>query len=387
MHFQTLLVHGHEEPDKTYNAVVPPIYLTTTYRSKKFGEREKFGYSRGNNPTRAYLEGLIAELEGAKHGFAFSSGMAAIAASLAVLKAGDRVMVTKNVYGGTVALLNGFFKDFGLSYELIDTSDLNQLEKAFDENSKAEKIKAVFIETPSNPLLDITDIEAVSRAAKKRGIITIVDNTFLSPYLQRPLELGADIVVESATKFFSGHSDVIAGTAVVNDDGLAGKIGAYQRLAGGIAQPFDIYLLVRGLKTLSVRIDRQVENAGKIVAFLRNNPGIDKIYYPGLAEHPGYAVNQRQSKSPGSMVSFLLNPACNIAVFFDSLRYISPGASLGSVETLIQHPATGSHAAFSPEQRKQAGITDNLIRLSAGIENENDLIEDLEQAIRKSIGS
>jgi cystathionine beta-lyase len=380
MHFQTLLVHGHEEPDKTYNAVIPPIYLTTTYRSEKFGGQEKFGYSRGNNPSRAYLEGFIAELEGAKHGFAFSSGMTAIAASFAVLKSGDKVLVTKNVYGGTVALLNGFFKDFGISYELIDTGDLNVLEKAFDK-----KPKAVFIETPSNPLLDITDIEAVSRAAKKGGIITIVDNTFLSPYLQRPLELGADIVVESATKFFSGHSDVIAGTAATNDDALAGKIGAYQRLAGGIAQPFDIYLLVRGLKTLSVRLDRQVENTGKILEFLQNNPAIDKIYYPGLPEHPGYAVNQRQSKSPGSMLSFLLNPAYNIAAFFDSLHYITPGASLGSVETLIQHPATGSHAAFSPEQRKQAGITDNLIRLSVGIENSRDLIEDMEQAIKKSI--
>jgi cystathionine beta-lyase len=381
MHFQTLLVHGHEDPDKTYNAVIPPIYLTTTYRQEQFGGRERFGYSRGNNPSREYLEGVIAELEGAKHGFAFSSGMTAIAASLAVLKSGDKVLVTKNVYGGTVALLNGFFKDFGLSYELIDTSDLNQLEKAFDE-----KTKAVLIESPSNPLLDISDIAGVSKAAKKRGSITIVDNTFLSPYLQRPLELGADIVVESATKFFSGHSDVIAGTAATNDEALAGKIGAYQRLAGGIAQPFDSYLLVRGLKTLSVRIDRQVENTGKIVEFLRNNPGVDKIYYPGLAEHPGYAVNQRQSKSPGSMLSFLLNPAYNMAVFFDSLRYITPGASLGSVESLIQHPATGSHAAFSPEQRKQAGIRDNLVRLSVGIENSDDLIEDLEQGIRKSKG-
>jgi cystathionine beta-lyase len=381
MRFQTLLVHGHEEPDKTYNAVIPPIYLATTYRSEKFGEQRKFGYSRGNNPSRAYLEGLIAELEGAQHGFAFSSGMTAITASFAVLGSGAKILVTKNVYGGTVALLNGFFKDFGLSYELIDTGDPVLVEKAFDE-----KTKAVFIETPSNPLLDITDIEAVSRVARKRGIITIVDNTFLSPYFQRPLELGADIVVESATKFFSGHSDVIAGTAATNDDVLAEKIGMYQRVSGGIAQPFDIYLLIRGLKTLSVRLDRQVENAEKILEFLRNDPAVDKIYYPGIPENPGYAVNQRQSKSAGSMLSFLLNSACHIGVFFDSLRYITPGASLGSVETLIQHPATGSHAAFSPEQRKQAGITDNLIRLSVGIEDARDLIEDLEQAFRKSIG-
>jgi cystathionine beta-lyase len=211
-----------------------------------------------------------------------------------------------------------------------------------------------------------------------------VDNTFLSPYLQRPLQLGADIVVESATKFLGGHSDVIAGIAAVNDGALAEKIGAFQRLAGGIAQPFDIYLLVRGLKTLPIRIDRQVENTGKILTFLRNHPAIDKIFYPGLPEHPGYAVNQRQSAGPGSMLSFLLNPGFNIAVFFDSLTFLTPGASLGSVETLIQHPATGSHAAFSPEQRKQAGIGDTLIRLSVGIENAGDLIEDLEQALGKS---
>jgi cystathionine beta-lyase len=349
--------------------------LTTTYRSTKFGEKEQFAYSRGGHPNREYLEEFIAELEGGSRGFAFSSGMTAIAAALSVLKTGDSVLVTKNVYGGTVALLNGFFKDFGIRYELADTGNAAELENRFDDRTKA-----VLIETPSNPLLDITDIEAVSALAKKHGIITIVDNTFLSPYLQKPLLQGADIVVESATKFLNGHSDVIAGIAATNDDALAEKMGNFQRTVGGIIQPFDIYLLLRGIKTLSVRIDRQVENTRKIVEFLRESPEVDHVFYPGIPEHPGYAIHRKQAKSPGSMVSFLLNEKCGIAEFFQALKHITWGASLGSVESLIQHPATGSHAAFTAEQRRQAGITDNLIRLSVGIEDAEDLIEDIKQA-------
>lgn len=375
MNIGTLVVHGHSAPDQTCRGVVPPIYLTTTYRSEKFGVKEKFAYSRGSHPNREYLEAFIAELEGGSRGFAFSSGMTAIAAALAVLKTGDKVLLSKNVYGGTVALLNGFFRDFGLRYELADTGNTAELESQIDEYTKA-----ILVETPSNPLLDITDIEAVSTLAKKYGIIVIVDNTFLSPYLQNPLLLGADIVVESATKFLGGHSDVIAGTAVTNDNELAEKMGNFQRTAGGILQPFDIYLLIRGIKTLSIRIDRQVENTWKIVKFLRECPEVDKVLYPGLPEHPGYAIHRKQAKSPGSMVSFLLNKECGIAPFFEALKHITWGASLGSLETLIQHPATGSHAAFSQEQREYAGIADNLIRLSVGIEDAADLIEDLNRA-------
>lgn len=381
MNFQTLLVHGYGEADPSYNAVSLPIYLTTTYRQQKFCEHEKFAYSRGANPTRQYLESLIAQMEGGKFGFAFSSGMAASAAALAALHTGDRVLVTKNIYGGTLGLLTNFYSDFGLSYGFADTGNIEKLEEAFDE-----KTKAVFIETPSNPLLDVTDIEAVSALAHKHGAITIVDNTFLSPYLQRPLELGADIVVESATKFLSGHSDVIAGIAAVNDEKLAGKVGAFQRLAGGIAQPFDSYLIVRGIKTLGVRIDRQTENAGKIAVFLSKEPAVQKLYYPGLPDHPGYAVNRRQSKGPGSMLSFDLSPGYDTAAFFDSLELLAVGASLGSVETLVQHPATGSHSNFTPEQRREAGIGDRLVRISAGIEDSGDIIEDLRRAFAQSKG-
>jgi cystathionine beta-lyase len=376
MSIRSVLVQGHAAPDKTYNAVVPPIYLTTTYHKEKFGETQTFGYSRGANPTRAYFEEFIAHLEGGKHGFAFSSGMAANAAALSVLSAGDKVLVTRNVYGGTVSLLDTVFKNFGVTYELVDTSNLQELENKFDSHTKA-----VFIETPSNPLLDIADIRAVSDLARKHDAVTIADNTFLSPYFQKPLDLGADIVVESATKFLSGHSDVIAGVAATDSDALAERIGAYQRSGGSIAQPFDVYLLIRGIKTLSVRADRQVENTWKVVEFLQDSPAVDKIFYPGLKEHPGYEINKKQSKSPGALLSFELSEKYDIAAFFDSLRLITHGASLGSVETLIQNPKTGSHARFTAEQREKAGIKDNLVRLSVGIEDVEDIIADLKKAI------
>jgi cystathionine beta-lyase len=379
MDIKTSLVQGHADADEILHGVVPPIYLSTTYRSEKFGVRGKFGYSRGANPTRQYFEGLIANLEGGEYGFAFSSGMTATAAALATLKAGDRILVTRNVYGGTLGLLNGFYKDFGLDFEFVDTRDVGKLEDRFDERTKA-----VLIETPSNPVLDITDIEAVSTLAKKHNAITIVDNTFLSPYLQQPLKLGADIVVQSATKFLGGHSDVIAGVAVTSNEALAGKIGTFQRSVGGIAQPFDVYLLIRGIKTLSVRIDRQVENAGKIVEFLQGNPAIEKIYYPGLKEHPGYAIAQKQAKKPGSMISFLLGNGFDVGRFLNALRVVNHAVSLGSVESLIEHPATRSHANFNPEQRKAARIDDNLLRFSVGIEDADDLIDDLRQALAGS---
>ncbi|MDR1916837.1 MAG: PLP-dependent aspartate aminotransferase family protein [Synergistaceae bacterium] len=372
----SILVHGHKEPDNTFNAVVPPIYLTTTYRKEKFSEPQEFEYSRGANPTRTYFEEFIAYLEGGRHGFAFSSGTAANAAALSVLGFGEKVLVTRNVYGGTVSLLSTVFKNFGINFELVDTSNLEELEDRFDS-----KTKAVFIETPSNPLLDIADIRAISNLAKKHNAITIVDNTFLSPYFQKPLELGADIVVESATKFLSGHSDVIAGVAATNSDELAEKIGAYQRSGGSIAQPFDVYLLIRGIKTLAIRADKQVETTRKVIAFLDGNPAVDRIFYPGLVTHPGYEIHKKQARSPGALLSFELNGSnYNIEAFFDSLRLITHGASLGSVESLIQNPKTGSHARFTQEQREKSGIKDNLVRLSVGIEDAEDIIKDLKNA-------
>ncbi|MDR1193579.1 MAG: PLP-dependent aspartate aminotransferase family protein [Peptococcaceae bacterium] len=373
----TFLVKGPQDPDPLYHGVVPPVYLTTTYHNARFGQPGAFGYSRGGNPTRAYLEALIAQLEEGKYGFAFASGMAANAAALAVLKAGDKLLVTRNVYGGTLTLLNNIYQNFGISYELIDTSDLAEVERRITPETKA-----VFIETPSNPMLDIADIAGLARLAKKRKLITIADNTFMSPYLQKPLALGADIVVESATKFLSGHSDVIAGVAATNSPELAERIGTYLRAGGSIAQPFDSYLLIRGLKTLGLRIDRQVANTEKIIAFLGKQAAVDKIYYPGLPDHPGRETHARQAKAPGSLLSFELNEAYDIRRFFDAFKILTHGASLGSVETLLQNPASGSHRQFSPGQLAAAGIKPTLIRLSVGIEDPQDVIEDLRQAFQ-----
>lgn len=382
MYIETLLVHGNSEPDPLYHAVNAPVYLSSTYRQERFGEHGAFAYSRASNPTRNAVEELVAELEGGRFGFAFSSGMTATAAALSVLKSGDEVLVTRNVYGGTLNLLNTIFENWGITYRLVDTSNPDIV-----RGSLQKRTKAVFLETPSNPLLDIADINAITAIAKEAGAVTIVDNTFLSPYLQRPLALGADIVVESATKYLGGHSDLIAGIAATNDAQLAEKLGAFQKLVGGILQPSDAFLLLRGIKTLSVRLDRQIENARKAAAFLQKSGAADRVYYPGLPNHPGYALNARQSKGPGAMLSFLLNPVYDCKTFFDSLRLITPGASLGGVESLIGSPVRGSHAGFSKAQLEEAGIEDNLVRLSVGIENPEDIIEDLRQAFSLSKGA
>jgi cystathionine beta-lyase len=379
MDIDSFLIHGPSDPDPFFHAVVPPLYLSTAFRLPKEGRPGEFIYARGKNPLRVYFEALVADLEGGKYAFAFASGQAASAAALSVLKAGSKVLVTRNVYGGTLELLENFYQDFGLEFDLVDTTDIDGMEYRIDE-----KTKAVFIETPSNPLLDVTDIAAVSTVAKKHGIITIVDNTFLSPYFQRPLLLGADIVVESATKFLSGHSDVIAGILAVNDAGLAAKIGTFQKIGGAISQPFDIYLLLRSLKTLSVRLERQQRNTAAILEYIKNCPAVDKIFYPGLPEHPGYEIQKAQAGSPGTIISFELNRAYDISGFFDSLELITPGPSLGSVESLIQNPATGSHSSFTPEQRLKAGIKDNLLRFSAGIEDVSDIIGDFSRALEKA---
>jgi cystathionine beta-lyase len=377
---KSLLVHGSVEADPLYHTVNTPIYLSTTYASHDFGAPEEFGYSRGGNPTRKQIEDLIAELEGGRFGFAFSSGMTATAAALSVLKAGDGILVTDNVYGGTLGALSAIFSNWGISFRLVNTSSLAAVKEALDGGAKA-----VFLETPSNPVLGVSDIAAVSALARERGAITIVDNTFLSPYLQRPLTLGADIVVESATKYLSGHSDIIAGVAATDSEALAEKIRAFQVLIGGIIQPFDAYILLRSLKTLSVRIDRQLENALKVAEFLKDNPAVDRVYYPGLPDDPGYAVNARQAKGPGAMISFLLNGDYSLKTFFDSLEMIVPGASLGGVESLISCPVFGSHRNFSREQLEAAGIKGNMIRLSVGIEDADDIIADLEGAFEKAV--
>ena len=376
---ESALIHGGIYGDSFTGAVNVPIYQTSTYEQQGLGENKGWEYSRTGNPTRAALEALIAELEGGTAGFAFGSGMAAITAVLSLFKSGDKVLISSNVYGGTFRVLDKVFRHFGIAYDIADTTDIPALENAFDPS-----VKAILIESPANPLLTITDIAAVAAAAKKHGALTIVDNTFMTPYLQRPLTLGADIVVHSATKYLGGHSDLVAGLAVVKDTALAERLAFIQNSTGGVLGPFDSFLLIRGIKTLAVRMDRHTGNAEKAAAFLKENSAVKKVYYPGLPDAQGYEINRRQAKNGGAMISFELKENYNIRTFFKSLHLIALAESLGGVESLVCHPATMTHASIPYEVRQKVGITDGLIRLSIGIENIDDLLADLAQAIQES---
>ncbi len=377
--YLTKLIHGGVEGDVHTGAVNVPIYQTATYRQEIPGVHKGYEYSRTGNPTREAVESLIAELESGTHGFAFASGLAAITAVLSLFEKGDKLILSDNVYGGTFRLLNQVFQNFGITFELVDTSDIEKIRKAVDEN-----VKAVYIETPTNPLLGITDIQAVAELAKEHNLLTIVDNTFYTPYLQRPLELGADIVLHSATKYLGGHSDLIAGLVVVKEEKLAERLAFLQNATGGILAPFEAFLLLRGIKTLGVRLDRHVENAEKIAQYLSKHSQVKKVYYPGLKSHPGYEINQRQAKNGGAMISFELNEGHDTNAFFRALNVITLAESLGGVESLACHPASMTHAAIPKEIRDEVGITEGLIRLSIGIEDVDDLIKDLEQAIEAS---
>ncbi len=376
---ESAVIHGGIYGDKTTGAVNVPIYQTSTYEQSGLGQNTGWEYSRTGNPTRAALEALIAELEGGTAGFAFGSGMAAITAVLQLFQSGDRVVISSNVYGGTYRVLDKVFQRFGLSYTIADTTDLDAFEKALTPD-----VKAVLVESPANPLLTVTDLAAVAERAKRRGALTIVDNTFMTPYLQRPLTLGADIVVHSATKYLGGHSDVVAGLAVVNDAALAEKLAFLQNATGGVLGPFDSFLLLRGIKTLAVRMDRHVQNAEQAAAWLKQNPSVSKVYYPGLPCAQGYEINRKQAKNGGAMISFELHEDCDIRKFFASLRLVALAESLGGVESLVCHPASMTHASIPYEVRQKVGITDGLIRLSVGIENWSDLRDDLAQAIKLS---
>ena len=373
------LIHGGISTDAYTGAVNVPIYQTSTYQQSALGETPKWEYSRTGNPTRAALEALIAELEHGRAGFAFSSGMAAITAVLSLFQSGDQILISGNVYGGTFRLLDKVFKHFNIGYSIEDTTDLASLESKI-----TPQVKAILVESPANPLLTITDLAGVAKIAKKHGILSIVDNTFMTPYLQRPLELGAHIVVHSATKYLGGHSDVVAGLVVVNDDALAQKMAFIQNSTGGILGPFDSFLLIRGIKTLGVRLDRHVENARKVAEYLKDHKAVKKVYYPGLADAQGYEINKRQAKNGGAMISFELYENYDIKKFFQSLKLIALAESLGGVESLVCHPAGMTHAAIPYEVRQKVGITDGLIRLSVGIENIDDILADLDQAIAES---
>ena len=375
----SLLIHGGTDGDKTTGAVSVPVYQTSTYKQDGLGENRGWEYSRTGNPTRDALEKLIADLEHGKYGLAFASGLAAINTVLSLFKSGDKLVVSDNIYGGTFRILDNVFKNFGITYVIVNTSDPEAIEKAIDDD-----VKAVYVESPANPLLTVTDIAAAAKIAHKHKKLLIVDNTFLTPYLQRPLTLGADIVIHSGTKYLGGHSDTISGLVVVNDKKLAERLYYLQNAIGGVLAPWDSFLIIRGIKTLGVRMDRHVTNAEKIARWLSESGYVSKVYYPGLESDPGYEITKKQTDGAGAMISFVLKKKYDYKKFFKSLKLVTLAESLGGVESLVCHPASMTHAAIPAKIRKQVGIVDELIRLSVGIEDADDLIKDIEAAIKES---
>lgn len=377
--FQTALIHAGKTTDPRTGAVNVPIYQTSTYKQIALGKHSGYEYSRTKNPTRDGIESLIAELEGGKFGFAYASGMAAIANVLSLFKSGDEIIILAQVYGGTFRLLDKVFTNFNITYKIFEGENYEDL-----ENIISKKTKAILFETPSNPLLTVVSIEQIAKIAKKKGILSIIDNTFMTPYLQRPIELGIDIVVHSATKYIGGHSDVIGGLVVTNDEILGERLGFLQNSIGAVLAPFDSFLLIRGLKTLALRMQRHSENALQIAEFLKAHPGVSRVHYPSLKKSKYYETQKAQAKSGGGMVSFELKKGLNHKKFFESTEIITLAESLGGVESLLCHPASMTHASIPARIRKSLGISDELIRISVGIEDAKDLIKDLEQAILRS---
>ncbi|MDT2837956.1 cystathionine gamma-synthase [Enterococcus durans] len=380
MHIQTKLIHGGISEDPTTGAVSVPIYQTSTYRQNGVGKPKHYEYSRSGNPTRFALEELIADLEGGVKGFAFASGLAGIHAVFSLFQAGDHLLLGDDVYGGTFRLFDKILTKNGLEYTIIDTSDLTQIENSIQPNTKA-----LYLESPSNPLLKITDLEKSAEIAKKNHLLTIVDNTFATPYFQKPLDLGADIVLHSGTKYLGGHSDVVAGLVTTNNEELADSIAFYQNAIGGVLGPQDSWLLQRGIKTLGVRMEEHQKNAFRVAEFLANHPKVEKVYYPGLATHPNHTLAQAQMSGFSGMVSFTLKQDEEAIPFVEALQLFIVGESLGGVESLVEIPSVMTHASVPKEKREAAGIKDGLIRLSVGIEYGEDLLDDLTQAIEHLI--
>ncbi|GKU81361.1 bifunctional cystathionine gamma-lyase/homocysteine desulfhydrase [Niallia sp. NCCP-28] len=373
---KTKLIHGGISGDAHTGAVNVPIYQVSTYKQEGVGNHKGFEYSRTGNPTRHALEELIKDLEDGKRGFAFSSGMAAITAVMMLFKQGDHILLTDDVYGGTFRVITKVLNKFGIEATFIDTSSISNIQEAIQSNTVA-----LYIETPTNPLLKITDIKAASALAKEHGLLTIVDNTFSTPYFQTPLPLGADIVLHSATKYLGGHSDVVSGLVVVNDDDLGSDLHFIQNSTGGILGPNDSWLLIRGIKTLGIRMEEHERSAQEIVSFLSTHPQVEKIYYPGLPAHPNHEISRQQALGFGGMISFDVGSEEKAANLLSKLKYFTLAESLGAVESLISVPAKMTHASIPKERRAELGITDGLVRISVGLEDVDDLIEDLKQAL------
>ncbi|WP_411747923.1 bifunctional cystathionine gamma-lyase/homocysteine desulfhydrase [Psychrobacillus psychrotolerans] len=376
MRAKTKLIHAGIVGDEATGAVSTPIYQVSTYKQEAVGKFKGYEYSRTGNPTRHALEVLISELEGGVAGFAFASGMAATSSVMMLFSKGDHVILTDDVYGGTFRVISKVLNRFGIEATFVDTGDLSNVEGAIQENTKA-----IFLETPTNPLLKITDIEAISKFAKEKGLLTIVDNTFMTPYFQQPISLGADIVVHSATKYLGGHSDVVAGLVVVNSDQLATDLHFVQNSVGAVLGPQDSWLLMRGIKTLGIRMEEHNVNAQRIAEFLNNHEAVSNVFYPGLATHPGHNLMKKQSTGFGGMISFDVGSGEKADELLAKLRYFTLAESLGAVESLISVPARMTHASIPSERRAELGITDGLVRISVGIEDVEDLLEDLTQAL------
>lgn len=374
----TLCIHAGQAPDPTSGAVMTPIVLASTFVQDGPGNHKGYDYSRAGNPTRDALEGCLAALEGAKHGVAFGSGCAATSTVLLTLKTGDHVLVGDDVYGGTFRIFDKVLKQWGLEATFLDMSDPAKVREAIRPNTRL-----VWLETPSNPMLKIFDIAAIAQIAKAAGIPLAVDNTFATPMLQRPLDLGATLVVHSTTKYLNGHSDVVGGAVLTSDDALAEKLRFLQKSVGGVPSPFDCYMVLRGLKTLGVRMRQHVQGARTLAEHLAKHPQVERVFYPGLASHPGHAIAERQMKGPGGMISFELKGGLSAAsAFLSALRIFACAESLGGVESLAEHPAIMTHASVPADARRALGIGDGLLRLSVGVEAIEDLRDDLERGFR-----
>ncbi|MEP3208920.1 MAG: cystathionine gamma-synthase [Maribacter sp.] len=376
--FNSKAIHGGQKPDAAYGAVMPPIYQTSTYAQSTPGGHKGYEYSRSANPTRTALENALASIENGKFGLAFASGLAAIDAVIKLLNPGDEVVSTNDLYGGSYRLFRQVFEKFGIKFTFVGMQNASSLEEHLTENTKL-----IWVETPTNPMMNVIDVKAVSQLAKKRDILLAVDNTFATPYLQVPLDLGADIVMHSATKYLGGHSDVVVGALVVNDKDLADKLYFIQNASGAVCGPMDSFLTLRGIKTLHVRMQRHCENGKAIAEYLAKHPKIEKVYWPGFEDHPNHDIAKSQMSGFGGMISFIpAGSSYEDAIkIVEKLQIFTLAESLGGVESLAGHPASMTHASIPKEEREKSGVVDSLIRLSVGIEDESDLIADLEQAI------
>lgn len=379
MKFNTKTIHGGQHNvDPAYGAVMPPIYQTSTYSQTTPGGHKGFEYSRSANPTRTALENALASIENGKFGLAFGSGLAAIDAVMKLFKPGDEIISTNDLYGGSYRLFTKIFEGLGIKFHFIGMQDAEKIEAHINKNTKL-----IWVETPTNPMMNIIDIEAVSKIAKKHKVLLAVDNTFATAYLQQPLDLGADIVMHSATKYLGGHSDVVMGSLVVDNKELADKLYFIQNASGAIAGPMDSFLVLRGIKTLHIRMQRHCENGEKIAKYLKSNPKVDKVYWPGFEDHPNHDIAKKQMTGFGGMISFTTAEGTekSAVTILEKLKVFTLAESLGGVESLAGHPASMTHASIPKEEREKTGVVDSLIRLSVGIEDDEDLIEDLKQAL------